>query len=421
MKTTPTTHQPTAAEIRNKILGRAPALIEALDRLEKVAQQTWPVMILGESGTGKELAAKLVHAASGRKGPFITVNCAELATELIHSELFGHRKGAFSGAVEHHVGFFEQADGGTLFLDEVGDMPMTMQKALLGVLQTGMLRRVGDQPTRAIDVRVVAATHQDLNAMVASHAFRLDLLRRLACTTVRLPALRERGADIILLAKQILIELGLDRSISSATQKRLLAHPWPGNIRYLQCVIRTAALETDTVILPKHLEVSEPFGELIPEFPPQTRPEAVEQMCEDNATDQILSQCIEGFAEQGGASAQQIAAALGLSVPTVVRRLSVLINKGKIQRTGATRGARYWVDQLQINTRQRKFLSHLKDKQSLNRQDYVEFAQCTERTASRDLAALLAKGLIVQDGRSGRCAFFRLNLKNSTQANVEPQ
>ncbi len=245
-----------AAQIRDLIVGRSPALLAALDRLEEIAAQPWPVLITGESGTGKELAVQLVHAASQRRGPLIEVCCGEMALRPIHSELFGHRKGAFSGAIEDHIGLFEQANGGTLLLDEVSDMPWAMQTALLRVLETGIVRRVGDSSTRTVDVRVISTTHQDLNACVEARTFHLGLFKRLALASVHLPALRERGADILLLAKHLLAEQGLERELSiGSTKAAFEATPWPGNIWQLRRTLCMAALETDSIIKPKHLQL----------------------------------------------------------------------------------------------------------------------------------------------------------------------
>jgi DNA-binding NtrC family response regulator len=207
-----------------------------------------PVLVLGETGTGKELVARAIHARSSRRErPFLAVSCAAIAGSLLESELFGHEPGAFTGAVARKAGIFEQGHGGTVFLDEVGEMPLAMQAAVLRVLESGELRRVGGRETIRVDVRIVAATHRDLRAMVGSGAFREDLLFRLRVFPVELPPLRERLEDVPLLADAIVAELADAAGappppLTTTARRRLLEHGWPGNVRELRNVLARAVI-----------------------------------------------------------------------------------------------------------------------------------------------------------------------------------
>lgn len=208
-----------------------------------------PVLILGETGTGKELLARLVHRSSPRKnGPFLAVNCGAIPSSLMEAELFGHEKGAFTGAASERLGLFESANGGTLFLDEIGELELQMQAALLRVLQEKTIRRVGSSQERPIDVRIVAATHRHLERMVEENRFRRDLLFRLNVASVRIPPLRERFEDVLplgrLFAQRAATEFGIHwAGFSRAAEKALLRHGWPGNVRELENRIQRALLE----------------------------------------------------------------------------------------------------------------------------------------------------------------------------------
>ncbi len=240
-------------------VGESPAVVAALDRLGKLATAEVPILIQGETGTGKELAARQAHAASRRaRGPFLPVNCAELSESLILSELFGHVRGAFTGAERDRAGIFETARGGTVFLDEIGDLPPAAQGKLLRVLQEGEVRRLGESLPRGVDVRVVAATHRDLAAMVRRGEFREDLYYRLKVAAVTLPPLRERGDDLQLLAEHLLSALspGKPPRLAPEARRRLRTHAWPGNVRELRNVLSVAtALTSDGVIRARDLEL----------------------------------------------------------------------------------------------------------------------------------------------------------------------
>jgi two-component system nitrogen regulation response regulator GlnG len=231
------------------LVGRSPAMVEVYKEVGRVARTEMTVLLMGESGTGKELVARAVHANSTRaKGPFITVNMAAIPKDLIESELYGHEKGSFTGAVERRPGKFELASGGTLFLDEIGELPIELQAKLLRVLQEREVDRVGGQRPLPVDVRIVAATNADLARSVEEGRFRRDLYYRLAVVPIRLPPLRERESDVILLARHFISRYGEQLKGRALTLARdaeplLLAHPWPGNVRELQNVVQRALLK----------------------------------------------------------------------------------------------------------------------------------------------------------------------------------
>ena len=228
------------------VVGRSAALREVIAVARKVARHPSTVLVTGESGTGKELVARLVHSASPRSArAFVAVNCAAIPDALLESELFGHARGAFTGAVQERRGLFEEADGGTIFLDEIGDLPLALQVKLLRVLQEGQIRRVGNNAERTVDVRVVAATSRDLEAEVKENRFRSDLYYRVNVVRLHLPPLRERGEDIAELAKHFATShaarLGIARPVlAPAAMRALMDYSWPGNVRELENVIERA-------------------------------------------------------------------------------------------------------------------------------------------------------------------------------------
>jgi DNA-binding NtrC family response regulator len=229
----------------------SPAMQAVLRRARAIAQTSAPVVLLGETGTGKEVLARALHNASPRAArPFVPVNCGAIPGELLESELFGHVRGAFSGAVSDKPGLFETASGGTLLLDEVADLPALLQVKLLRVLQDGEVRRVGSNRSLALDVRVFAAAHEDLEALVAMGRFRADLYYRIKVLSLRLPALREREEDILPMARHFLaLERNPPLQLAPAAERLLLAYRWPGNIRELSNAMRSAAaVATGTAI-----------------------------------------------------------------------------------------------------------------------------------------------------------------------------
>jgi len=231
------------------LIGRSAAMVEVFKEIGRVARTEMTVTLMGESGTGKELVARAIHSNSARaRGPFITVNMAAIPRDLMESELYGHERGAFTGAAERRPGKFELASGGTLFLDEIGEMPVELQAKLLRVLQEREIDRVGGSRPLPVDVRIVAATNADLGRAVEEGRFRRDLFYRLAVVPVRLPALRERDADVVLLARFFSAKYGEQlrgRAITLAkdAEPLLLAHSWPGNVRELQNVIQRVLLK----------------------------------------------------------------------------------------------------------------------------------------------------------------------------------
>jgi DNA-binding NtrC family response regulator len=219
--------------------GTSASMAGARQTLDRAAPSAAAVLVIGETGTGKELVAREVHRASGRSGAYITLNCAELSPQLIESQLFGHERGAFTGATTAKSGLFAAADGGTLFLDEIGELPLELQPKLLRVLQEGEVRRVGSVATERVDVRVVAASNRDLPALVETGAFRRDLYARLSFHEVRLPALRERRRDVLAwlsffyAARAREQGVGVELGFAPDAVERILLHPWPDNLRGL--------------------------------------------------------------------------------------------------------------------------------------------------------------------------------------------
>ncbi len=248
---------------RVKMIGVSRALQEVFKLVGRVARSDAPVLIAGESGTGKELVAKAVHEYSPRRQKeMITINCGAIPENLLESELFGHEKGSFTGAIARRAGRFEQADGGTLFLDEIGDMPLSIQVKLLRVLQDGSFSRVGANETLTTDVRIVAATHKNLSNEVAAGRFREDLYYRLNVVEIKIPALRDRLEDIPLLSEYFLQRItrknGMARiRISAEATATLQAHHWPGNVRELENTIaRACALASSSILLPADIPLA---------------------------------------------------------------------------------------------------------------------------------------------------------------------
>ena len=239
----------------DRILGGSRPMQQVFRILKKVSPTDLSVLVLGETGTGKELVAQELHALSPRHGkPFVAINCGAIPENLLESELFGHRKGAFTGADTDKIGRIEAADGGTLFLDEIGEMPTNLQVKLLRVLQERVIERVGDVAPRPIDVRVIAATNRDPLAMIADGAFREDLYYRLNEVTIALPALRERGEDIVLLSQFFLKQFrerygGRATGFTNQALLALKQHAWPGNVRQLENAVKKAVIMSDRALL----------------------------------------------------------------------------------------------------------------------------------------------------------------------------
>lgn len=315
------------------IVGTAPVMRQVLDLAASAANSDAPLVIYGESGTGKEILAGAVHGNSGRSsGPFIKVNCAALNDNLLESELFGHVKGAFTGADSGRTGRFEAASGGSIFLDEIGDLPLATQTKLLRVLQEKEIERVGDHRPVRIDVRIIAATHKDLQQLIREGQFREDLYYRIGVIPVHLPPLRERMTDVPLLVETFIKRLGerTGKAITGITRaglELLLQYGWPGNIRELMNVLEYAfVLCPGGMIEPKHLP-----QHLRGETVPPRRPPADATMYQDSRRQQL----IEALEEAGG-NQTRAARRLGVSRVTVWKwmtkygiRLGARVQAGK--------------------------------------------------------------------------------------------
>jgi DNA-binding NtrC family response regulator len=255
----------TVEQHQDSIVGQSVAMQEVFKMIGRISNSDAAVMITGESGSGKELVARAIHTYSARSDrPFLAINCAAIPENLLESELFGHERGAFTGANNQRIGRFEQCDGGTLFLDEIGDMPLAIQGKLLRVLQDGTFSRVGGNQTIKTDVRIVAATNKHLESEVAAKAFREDLFYRLNVVRLHLPPLRNRREDICLLAEYFLKRIAAQKlkpqlQLSKEAVELLENYPWPGNVRELENTIqRAAVLATSDVLLPKDLPLGQP-------------------------------------------------------------------------------------------------------------------------------------------------------------------
>tara|TARA_B100001059_G_scaffold235676_1_gene282206 strand:+ start:631 stop:1971 length:1341 start_codon:yes stop_codon:yes gene_type:complete len=241
------------------IITRSPDMLNVLDQAYRIAQREVSVLISGASGTGKELLANAIHKASNRHNkPFVAINCGALPENLLESELFGHAKGAFTGAVSAHPGLFREADGGTLFLDEIGDMPMTLQVKLLRALQERQIRPVGSSKHVDIDVRIISATHKDLHKEMEEGTFREDLYYRLNVVNLKLPSLKARSEDIPLLARSLLQQSAQRHGVnvsqfSDDAMQQLVTSSWPGNVRQLVNVVEQCVALTQTPVIPLHL------------------------------------------------------------------------------------------------------------------------------------------------------------------------
>jgi len=296
-----------------QIIGNSPALQSVLEQVELVGPTDSTVLIVGETGTGKELIARAVHNVSSRCGrPFIRLNCAAIPMDLLESELFGHERGAFTGAVTHRIGRFEAANGGTLFLDEIGDIPLKLQAKLLRVLQEQEFERLGSTQTQRVDVRVVAATNQDLAAMAAEKRFRTDLYYRLNVFPIALPPLRRRQEDIPMLVAHFVEKYGarMSKQISRIPDDgldALVRYPWPGNIRELQNFIERAVILTNGDVL------------LIPPLPSRLLPGIDPVTLEEAERDHILKTLEESNWVIGGKHGA--AARLGVARTTLIDKM----------------------------------------------------------------------------------------------------
>jgi DNA-binding NtrC family response regulator len=290
-----------------------------LEMIGRVAPTSSTVLVTGETGSGKEIAAKLLHARSARRDrPFVTVECAALQESLLQSELFGHERGAFTGADRAKPGLFEVAHGGTIFLDEIGEVSQATQVKLLRVLDTSTFRHVGGTAEIHVDVRVIAATNRDLRAMVQQGLFREDLFYRLSTITLNVPALRERRADIPLLARHFARMLnerfGSRKRLADATLQRLGHHEWPGNVRELLHVVESAMVVSDgPEVLPEHLP--------LPVRTRETEPTATSSATAPLTLEQLERSHIEAVLQTTNGHRGQAARILGISERNLYRKL----------------------------------------------------------------------------------------------------
>src|SRR3989454_11916812 len=325
------------------LIGRHSRMQEIYKAIGRIAASDVTVLLRGESGTGKELVARAIHHYSRRAGrPFVAVSCAAIPATLLESELFGHERGAFTDAKERKLGKFELAHGGTMFLDEIGDMPVDLQTKLLRALQERTLERVGGTDAIRIDVRVLAATNRDLDALMKEGRFREDLYYRLNVVTVHLPPLRERRRDIPLLIEHLLAkyagELG-ERGVAPEALDRLVGHDWPGNVRELENVIQRAmVMATSGVILPEHLPIG-PVSAAASVAANATLEEIIEQK---------LTDCVRGLRDQASANLYELM--LGLVEKPLLRAV--------LRETGGNQVRAAQILGINRNTLRKKLIEH---------------------------------------------------------------
>jgi DNA-binding NtrC family response regulator len=306
------------------LIGESPPMKYVYEQIERVARTSSPVLVLGETGTGKELVAEAIHRASGREGQFVAVNCGSLSRELAGSELFGHEKGSFTGAVRRHLGFFKRADSGTLFLDELAEMPVELQPHFLRVLETGTVLPVGSEKEDRVDARIIAATNREPKKAIADKQLREDLYYRLSVFPIALPPLRERAADVPLLVEHFLRESitpdGTTRTFSGESLKRLQAYHWPGNVRELKHVVQRASImsdpDSDVLVLPDRFE--SPFGEQ----------EARQGLTIGRSIRDVERELIMRTLEHLNGDKKAAAETLGISLNTLYNRLNAYEGKG---------------------------------------------------------------------------------------------
>ncbi len=301
------------------IIGRSPPIRDVMSRIVRVAPPDATVLITGESGTGKEMVAKAIHANSKRSDrPFVPVNCAAITETLLESELFGHARGSFTGAVAARKGLFEEADGGTFFFDEIAETPMSFQAKLLRVIQEGEIRRIGENKAIQVDVRIIAATNQDLPVSIAERRFRQDLFYRLNVARFQLPPLRERREDVLPLVEHFLrkytVKMGRRAALGEGVLEQLVRYDFPGNVRELENLVEQAvALTVDGVIS---------VDDIVPQSAP--RPTAAVSRSLAAAVDAAERDAIEAALKEHQGSRERAAEALGISATTLWRKMTRL-------------------------------------------------------------------------------------------------
>lgn len=342
------------ADDSDRLIGSSPAMQSICKQIGRVAPQDINVLVLGESGTGKELVARALYQHSHRsRMPFLAINCAAIPESLLESELFGHEKGAFTSADQRRIGKFEQCHRGTIFLDEVGDMPLSTQARILRLLQDGQFQRIGGNETLTVDVRIIAATNQNLDQMIADGRFRQDLYYRLRGVTIQLPPLRDRTTDIPELAHYLMFrfnhQLGtLVQAIAPDVLERLQRYRWPGNVREMQCVMREAMIGSNgPVLLSEFLppallsdaaDEAEPAESYEVSPPPTDAWQALGQLVQhlaDNEPGALYRKALRGFdhllvtiaMSKANGLQSRAAEILGLSRPTLRSKLRTLFNE----------------------------------------------------------------------------------------------
>jgi two-component system response regulator HydG len=303
------------------LIGKSPLMIQLYELLERISASSAPVLITGESGTGKELVARALHHGGPRaRAPFVAINCAALTDSLLESELFGHAKGAFTGATEAKKGLFAEADGGTLFLDEMGEIPIALQAKLLRAIETSSVRPVGGGGERAVDVRVITATNRDLARAVQEKRFREDLYYRLHVLPVHLPPLRARREDIPLLVAHFMERIGAQhpelprRELTSEAMRRLMELPWPGNVRELRNAVERMVL----LARGKRIDVRD-----LTHAVPDALPEAVAGLAADIVPLRVLTRrYLEWVLDQTGGNKVRTAQLLEIDASTIYRMLA---------------------------------------------------------------------------------------------------
>lgn len=309
-------------EFEKSIIGTSSAIRKIFSLLEKAVQTNISVSITGETGTGKELVAKAIHYNSKRKNkPFVAVNIAAIPKDLIESELFGHEKGAFTGAVTRRIGKFEEAEGGTIFLDEIGEMDLNLQAKLLRVLQEREVTRIGGNQTVKLDVRILAATHKDLAEEAKSGRFREDLYYRLLGLPINLPPLRDRGTDVLLIAKHFLDNFAHENQmkrfkISQEAQDKLMQYPFPGNIRELKSIIELAAVMAEEQEI-RAQDIS---------FNSSTRPESF--LHQDMTMQEFMYRIIRHYLNKYENNVLEVARKLDIGKSSLYRYLKEMEDKG---------------------------------------------------------------------------------------------
>lgn len=305
-----------------RLVGASPRMQKLYDRIHRAAHSSSTVLIGGESGSGKELVAMTLHELSGRSGPMIVFDASVADREMMRSDLFGHVKGAFTGSLGSREGAFRSADGGTLFIDEIGELPIELQPRLLRVLENREVTPVGSDRSIKIDVRILAATHRDINAMVQAGSFRADLFHRLSILPIRLPPLREIKPDLPLLVRHLCRELSLTGDVSTAAMEALVNYDWPGNVRELRNVLEHAALYADSVITPENLHLEDRISMIdttksinLPQLTPIETPSRTLHDIERN----VILQTVEKNQYNKTATARE----LGISVSTLKRKLKL--------------------------------------------------------------------------------------------------